>query len=159
MSMHRHVLAVLASAAVLPAIASAASASPLSDLPGRWSGSGSILLANGSSERVKCVANYSVQGDKGLRQNLRCASTSYRIDAIANLRIAKTAVAGSWNESNYSASGGVTGRMTGSGFNLRIRGDNFSAGFSLTTTACKQSINITPHGFQIARISIGLGKC
>ncbi|HZA01454.1 MAG TPA: hypothetical protein VE665_04150, partial [Hyphomicrobiaceae bacterium] len=42
--------------------AAPASASPLSDLPGRWSGWGSVTMSNGSSEQLKCVATYFVAG-------------------------------------------------------------------------------------------------
>ncbi len=68
-------------------------------------------------------------------------------------------VTGSWEERTYSASGSVSGRMTGSGFTLSIQGANFSAAMAVATSPCKQSINIAPNGFDITRIAIGLGKC
>jgi hypothetical protein len=49
--------------------------------------------------------------------------------------------------------------MTGNGFHLAIRGQTFSAAMAMTTSACKQSIQIAPQGFNITKISIGLGKC
>jgi hypothetical protein len=48
--------------------------------------------------------------------------------------------------------------MTSNGFNLHISGAQFTAALQLTSTACKQSISITPKGFDISRISIGLGS-
>lgn len=138
----------------------AGNTSPVSDLPGRWSGWGAVTLANGSSEQVKCVATYFVEnGGSSVQQNLRCASASYKIDARANLSVANGQVTGAWEERTWSAMGSVAGRMTGNGFNLSIQGDSFSAAMAVTTLACKQSINITPRGFDVSKISISLGKC
>ena len=144
----------------LAALPLPALADPLAELPGRWSGAGSIRLANGSSESIKCVATYFVSdGGAQLAQNLRCASQSYRIDVKARLAVRSTQVTGTWEERQYAQTGAVSGRMTSNGFNLQINGAHFSAALHLTSTACKQSISITPQGFDISRISIGLGKC
>lgn len=144
---------------MLVAATAAAIASPVSDLPGRWTGWGSVTLANGNSEQVKCVATYVVASGGSLQQNLRCASTNYKIDAVANLMVANGQVSGAWEEKNWSAAGSVAGRMTGNGFNLSIQGPLFSAAMAVSTSSCKQSINIMPRGFDISKISIGLGKC
>jgi hypothetical protein len=137
-----------------------ASASPLSDLPGRWSGWGSVTMSNGNSEQVKCVATYFVAGGgSSLQQNLRCASTSYKIDATATLKVNNGQVSGEWHERIYSANGSVAGRLTGSGFNLSIQGENFNAAMLVTTSSCKQSVSIAPRGFGISKIAMNLGKC
>jgi hypothetical protein len=68
-------------------------------------------------------------------------------------------VSGGWQEKIYSADGSVTGRITGNGFNLSIQGENFSAAMLVTTSMCKQSVSITPRGFEISEISMNLGKC
>jgi len=145
---------------VLGIAASPASATPISNLEGRWTGWGSIVRENGTSEQVKCIATYFV-GQQGatLQQNLRCASASYRIDAVAELEVKSGVVSGRWEERANAASGTVSGRMTGEGFNLAIQGAEFSAAMAVAGSACKQSINIAPRGVDIARISIGLGKC
>ncbi|MFM9849962.1 MAG: hypothetical protein ACKVP3_22755 [Hyphomicrobiaceae bacterium] len=134
-------------------------ADPLGELPGRWSGSGSIRLTNGTTETVKCVATYFVTGGANVTQNLRCASPGYKIDTKARLAIRGGQVTGNWEERQYAQTGAVTGRMTSNGFNLQISGTQFTAALQLTSTACKQSISISPKGFDISRISIGLGKC
>lgn len=153
-------LAAASGLAASTMIAGTALANPVAELAGRWSGWGSVKLANGTAEQVKCVATYLVEeGGGGLQQNLRCASASYKIDAVAKLSMASGQVTGSWEERTYSASGSVSGRMTGSGFNLSIQGANFSAAMAVATSPCKQSINIAPNGFDITRIAIGLGKC
>ncbi len=146
--------------AMLLVAAAPAEATPVSDLAGRWSGWGSVTLGNGSSEQLKCVATYFLQGGgDGLQQNLRCASASYKIDATVNLAVRGGAVTGSWEEKTWSSTGLVNGRMSANGFDLAIKGPNFSAAMAMTVSACKQTINIAPQGFDISRISIGLGKC
>lgn len=137
-----------------------AAATTINDLPGRWSGWGSVTMANGHSEQVKCVATYFVGGGgSSLQQNLRCASTSYKIDATANLKVNNGQVSGEWQEKTYSSNGSVAGRISGNGLSLSIQGDKFKAAMSVTTSDCKQSLSITPRGFDISNISVSLGKC
>lgn len=153
---------LVAAAALLVAVsvAHAAPAGPVSDLPGRWSGWGAVTYLNGQSEQVKCVATYFVDGGgASVKQNLRCASKGYDIDATADLKVTGGQVSGAWEERRWSATGSVAGRMTGDGFNLSIQGDNFSAAMAVSTSSCKQSISIMPRGVDISKISIGLGKC
>lgn len=152
--------AAFAAATVLFAAAYPGLTAPVNDLAGRWSGWGSITMANGSSEQVKCVATYFIEGGGAqVRQNLRCASTSYKIDATAKLNNANGQLTGEWEEKTYAAIGSVAGRFHGTGFNVSIQGPAFSAAMAVTTTSCKQSISITPTGFDISRINIGLDKC
>jgi hypothetical protein len=139
-------------------VAAAASASPVTDLPGRWAGWGSVVLSSGQSEQVKCVATYFVEG-QSVRQNLRCASQSYKIDAIATLSVANGRVTGAWEERTWSVGGSVTGRVSERGFDLAINGPNFDAAMTVGGTNCKQSINIMPRGFEISKIALNLGKC
>jgi hypothetical protein len=141
-------------------VAVPASASPLSELPGRWTGMGSVMMSSGNSEQVKCVATYFVgSGGSSLQQNLRCASTSYKIDSTATLKVNNGLVSGEWHEKIYSANGSVSGRITGNGFNLSIQGENFNAAMLVTTSTCKQSVTIAPRGMSISKISMTLGKC
>lgn len=138
----------------------AAAANPVSDLPGRWTGWGSVVLSSGASEKLKCVATYFLKRDgSDIQQNLRCASASYKIDAVANLLLNSSKVSGEWKDRVHENAGSVSGRMTAKGFNLSIVGDGFSAAMAVSTSACKQSISIAPKGFDIQKINIGLGKC
>lgn len=146
--------------AALAVVPLAVSAAPINDLAGRWSGWGSITMASGASEQVKCIATYFVEGGGAqVRQNLRCASSSYKIDATAKLNHANGQLSGEWEEKTYSAVGSVAGKFTDKGFNLSIKGASFTASMAVSTTNCKQSISITPQGFEISKISIGLDKC
>lgn len=150
--------ALLVAAAIF--MAAPASAGVVEKLAGRWSGWGAIRLTNGTTEQVKCVATYFLKNSRRrVDQNLRCASASYKIDAKAAYLINGNAVTGTWEEQSHSAKGDVFGTVSGTGFQLTVRGDTFSAKMVLSSTACKQSINISPRGLNISNISIGLRKC
>lgn len=135
-------------------------ASPLDALAGYWSGSGHVSLKGGKTERVKCSVTYKV-GENGthLKQNMRCASADYTINASADLRVQGAQVTGSWEEKTYSATGQVQGKFTDNVFALNIRGGNFTAAMKVDTSECKQNIAITPQGLEVNRITIGLTKC
>src|SRR5688572_3194001 len=85
--------------------ASGATAAPIEELDGYWSGSGTVVLS-GSTERVKCAVRYRVgQDGTQIKQTMRCASPDHAINATANLAINGTQVEGNWEEKTYSASG------------------------------------------------------
>jgi hypothetical protein len=147
-------------AATLPMVlfSWAALAEPMTDLPGYWSGNGSISLSNGKTERVKCNVLYKVEGGQ-IRQTMRCASADYSINSLADLRLAKSgAVSGTWEERTYAAKGDVSGKLAGDNFSLSIQGANFSASMHVTLASCKQSLNITPQGLDVTKVSISLAK-
>jgi hypothetical protein len=135
-------------------------ADPIADLSGFWSGSGSVTLTSGNTERVKCQVFYKAsEGNTQIRQTMRCASTDYAINSLAELRVKGSQVTGSWEEKTYSAKGEVTGRFNGESFALTIQGANFSAAMNVTLSNCKQSISISPKGLEVTKVSIGLAKC
>jgi hypothetical protein len=134
-------------------------AEPIGDLAGFWSGSGSVTLSSGNTERVKCQVFYKSENNSQVRQTLRCASTDYTINATADLQVKGGQVTGSWEEKTYAAKGEVSGRYSGESFNLMIKGANFTAAMNVTLSACKQSINITPKGLDVTKVTIGLAKC
>ena len=90
---------------------------------------------------------------------MRCASADYKIDALAELRVKGEKVSGSWEEKTYSANGEVTGRYCGDNFVLSIKGANFSAAMNVALSDCKQTINISPKGLDVTKVTIGLAKC
>jgi hypothetical protein len=136
----------------------AALADPIGDLTGFWSGNGSITLSNGRTERVKCNVFYKTEGSTQIRQSMRCASADYKINALAELEVRGGQVRGTWEEKTYSAKGDVTGRFSGDRFVLSIQGGNFSAAMNVALANCRQSLNITPQGLEITRVSINLAK-
>ena len=55
-------------------------ASPLGESGGYWTGTGSVTLSSGNTERVKCAVIYKVSDDGSpqIKQSMRCASTDYK---------------------------------------------------------------------------------
>jgi hypothetical protein len=153
------VLAAISGVLIVSAGAAAnANGLNLQEFSGYWSGIGVVTMANGSTEQLKCVATYK-SSPQDLRQNLRCASTGYSISAAVDLKLAGTAVTGTWEEKTYSANGLITGQVTETGFILAIKGPTFSAEMNLTHSPCKQAIDIAPTGVDVSKITISLGKC
>ena len=154
----RAAAAVLASTAGL--VASGAAAEPIDDLPGYWTGAGTVTLNGGDTERVKCAVVYKVrQGPTQIKQTLRCASSDYTINASAEYSVSGSQVEGKWEEKTYSATGDVSGRYTGGSFQLNIKGANFTAAMTMDVSRCKQSIQIRPKGLEVRRIAMSLSKC
>ena len=150
----------LAAAALFGVMGSwAAFADPIGDLAGFWSGNGAVTLTSGNTERVKCQVFYKSDGNSQLKQTLRCASADYTINSTADLQVKGGQVTGSWEEKTYAAKGDVTGRYSGENFALMIKGASFTATMNVTLSACKQSINITPKGLDITKVTIALAKC
>ena len=150
---------VLATAGLVMCAASAV-ANPVPLLAGRWAGPGSIAMSSGEIEQMRCVATYFVENNGGsVRQNLRCASQGYKIDAITNLTVAGARVSGAWEERTWATTGSIKGDVQVDGFILTIEGPGFTAAMAVKTNNCNQSINITPRGNTVAKISMNLGKC
>ena len=145
------------SVAIVPA---QAAFSPFLAMAGSWSGGGTISLANGEQERLRCRATYDVagRGDQ-LSLNLRCASASYNFDLSSNVAYRGGAISGEWTESSRNASGTLEGRASGDHVEAAARGQTFSAGLSLTTRGNRQSISIRPvGGGDIRDVSLSLSR-
>ncbi len=157
----RPLAAALAAAGVWMApLSTTALAGTIEEMAGRWSGWGSVQLENGQTEQVKCVATYFVeQAGAGVRQNLRCASSSYNINARADYLVKGGDVTGNWEELTHSAKGVIKGSLKEGDFKLAIDGDTFTAVLQMSSAPCQQSISISPNNLGVKRISIGLKKC
>lgn len=137
-----------------------ASAGPLEQLPGRWSGWGEIIMENGKSERVKCIATYTNQGSgSDLRHSMRCASPNYKVDAVAELKVTGQRVSGEWNERIWSNTGAISGTVSHNGIIAHIVGQSFEANLNVETGICKQVLAINPKGMGVRRIRVNLAKC
>ena len=80
------VMAGLATCHLLAATPVLAQSAPFAGFSGAWSGAGTIMLADGSKERLRCRASYRLSsGDKALQQSLRCASDSYKFELSSDV--------------------------------------------------------------------------
>ncbi len=145
----RSVLGPLVLLAGLTCMASTAGAAggPFSDLAGYWSGEGTISVASGANERIRCKVTYAVDasGDS-LNQTLRCASDSYKLEISSNVVASGGSVSGTWSEATRSATGNIQGRISGGQVSGTIVGVGFTAGLSLSTRGRTQSVTIRPTG-------------
>jgi hypothetical protein len=132
---------------------------PFTGLSGGWSGGGSVKLASGQRERLRCRANYNV-GENGTRleQSLRCASDSYRFDVNSNIVSEGGTLTGSWSETSRNVSGSVSGRLDGGQIHAKIDGAGFSANLIVNTRGDRQSVTIESPGHEITEVSIALTR-
>lgn len=153
----RAVLTFACAALALTAVAAQAQ-SPFAALAGTWTGSGTINLANGSTERIRCRATYAVPVPTNLQQNLRCASDSYNFDLSGNVIYQGGQIGGTWSEATRNIGGNVTGRISGNHIQAVVDGAGFRAGLSLVTRGNSQAVTITSQGSEFSGVTISLSR-
>lgn len=136
--------------------AHAAAETPFTAMAGSWSGSGTITLANGVKEQIRCRANYDVSGSN-LALTIRCASASYKFELQSNVAHSGGAISGTWAEMTHRVGGTISGSASGNRINARVEGV-LSAMLSMSTSAGKQSISIEAPGMEMSRVAISLSK-
>jgi hypothetical protein len=125
---------------VLPAHAQLA---PFAGLSGSWTGFGKVALSDGSSERLRCRADYRVDPSGArLQQTLKCASDSYKFDLSSEVLSEGSRISGTWSEASRNVSGTLQGRSTGESINLVADTVGFSANLHLTTRGNRQNVSI-----------------
>jgi hypothetical protein len=129
----------------------------LSMLAGSWAGGGTIVLSNGSRERISCRANYAVPGAT-LQLALRCASDSYTFDFRAYGTLQGNNISGNWDESTRHAAGTFSGVVNGHQIDARTEGQTFSALLTLTTRGSRQTISIRSPGSTLSEATIVLSR-
>jgi hypothetical protein len=141
---------------VASASASFAQSGPFAGMAGHWSGSGTVTLDDGSTERIRCRASYAVgEGGNGLNQSLTCASDSYKFELKSNVIAERGVLSGTWSESSRNVSGNIEGRVSGNNFQVVASAPGFTANLSLTTRGNKQSVVIRADSqFKGATISL-----
>jgi hypothetical protein len=124
-------------------VGSAQNESPFTQLAGGWSGAGTIDLANGRREPIRCRASYDVlDAQNKLQLNLQCASDSYNFDLRASATYAGDAITGTWSEATRNAAGTLSGKVEGAGFRVVAKSQTFGASLNLETQGDKQSVTI-----------------
>ena len=130
-------------------------------LSGDWNGWGWVQVRSGDREKMRCSISYHLLADGNeAKQELRCASAGFIIDATANLKNEKGVISGTWKEATYSSQGTISGRSTSRFASIRLYGDNLSVGMSITSKGeCMQSVRIQPKNTDIKLISVSLKRC
>ncbi len=137
-----------------------AATGPFAEYEGYWSGEGTISVASGANERIRCKATYAVApSGAALQQTMRCASDSYKLEVSANVVTNGGTLSGSWTEATRSATGNISGRMSGNEITAMIAGVGFNASLSLNMRGKTQSVTIRPTGgTDIRDVSITMRK-
>ena len=148
-------LVILVAASVYGS-ASYAQSGPFAGMAGNWSGGGTVMLDDGSSERIRCRASYAVgAGGTGLNLTLTCASDSYKFNLTTNIVAQGSAVSGTWTETSRNINGNLEGRSGGGNFQVVATAPGFTANITLTTRGNKQSVVIRAESvFRGASISL-----
>ncbi len=118
--------------------------------------------ATGPAERFNCVVTYIPQGSSTrLRQNLRCNSANYKLDAATHLELRGGKVVGRWQDNIYTGlNGTVSGTVKDGGFDIVLSGKFFTAKMTVVGSGCQQSVRVTPaRADYIREVSASLRKC
>jgi hypothetical protein len=114
---------------------------PFDQLSGDWQGGGTVTLKDDPPKTVTCQTTYKPTGSK-ITQTLRCTGDDYEIDTTLKLTDKGGKIRGSWNESVYDASGGVSGTAKDNLIHAVITGDKFRGRMSIKLTDAGHTINI-----------------
>ncbi len=138
----------------------AAEQGPFAGLSGSWSGEGSVTMSNGSHERIRCRATYSMTpADRSLNQGLRCASDSYVFDVKSNvIAAANGALSGTWSEATRQVTGDLTGSAAPGHIQTSVETLGFSANLTITTHGARQSVTLQPQGTDVQAVNIEMRR-
>src|SRR5438270_5889101 len=150
--------AAIGAALMLSASAGHAQSGPFSGFNGAWSGNGTVALSDGTTERIRCKADYKVDGTGlGLKQNLRCASDSYKFDLSSDVTSQGDRIFGSWSEASRNVFGNLQGTAGGGQIDVFVEASGFAANLSLRTNGNKQTVQINSKG-EIRGVTITMVK-
>jgi hypothetical protein len=138
-----------------------AARTPLLDLPGRWTGTGTVQWKTGRTEPYKCIVTYFLEASgASLKQNLRCSSAAdHKLDLATLMQIADGQITGTWEEKLTSMKGAVKGKVTEQGFEALAHNQFFNAQLEINmASGCEQSVAIRPSR-EIQLITANLRKC
>lgn len=159
MSMIKSLAPALLAAALLSPIAAHAMSGPFSSLAGSWAGGGTLTMADGNTEELRCRATYDVgNGGSDLRLRLRCASASYNFELGSDVTAEGDRISGTWREASRDVGGRLTGSASPGHVEAQARGETFSAALSMTTRGNRQTVAISSQGADIAGVSLALRR-
>ncbi len=140
-------VAGIAAALMLSVSASHGQSGPFTGFDGSWSGNGTVSLSDGSTERIRCKADYKVNGNGlGLKQNLHCASDSYKFDLSSEVTSNGDRISGNWSERSRNIFGNLQGTAGGGQIEVFVEAAGFAANLTLTTRGNKQTVQISSKG-------------
>jgi hypothetical protein len=139
--------ACVGAALMLSVSAGYAQSGPFAGFDGSWAGTGTVSLSDGSTEHIRCKADYKVNGTGlGLKQNLHCASDSYKFDLSSDVTSHGDRISGNWSEASRNIFGNLQGTAGGGQIDVFVEASGFAANLTLRTNGTKQSVQINSKG-------------
>jgi hypothetical protein len=136
----------------------AQSAGPFAGFEGSWAGTGTVALSDGSTERLRCKADYKVNGTGlSLKQSLHCASDSYKFDLSSDVTSQGERISGNWSEASRNIFGNLQGTAGNGQIEVFVEANGFAANLVLRTTGNKQTVQINSKG-EIRGVNITMVK-
>jgi hypothetical protein len=150
--------AAVAAVLLLSASAGHAQSGPFAGFNGAWSGNGTVALSDGTTERIRCKADYKVSGSGlGLKQSLRCASDSYKFDLSSDVTSQGDRISGNWSEASRNVFGNLQGTAGGGQIDVFVEAAGFAANLTLRTNGNRQTVHIDSKG-EIRGVTITMVK-
>src|ERR1700674_3664249 len=135
-----------------------AQSGPFAGFDGAWSGNGTVALSDGTTERIRCKADYKVNGTGlNLKQSLRCASDSYKFDLTSDVTSQGDRISGNWSEASRNVFGNLQGTAGGGQIDVFVEASGFAANLTLRTSGNRQTVSISSKG-EIRGVSITMTK-
>jgi hypothetical protein len=150
-------LAISLGLLVATAAAPQAAESPLVHFGGSWSGSGKIVVSNGSAERIRCRGTYK-PADSGLSLTLRCASDSYKFELASDITYDAGSISGTWNETSRGVTGSIAGKATANHIEASAASVGFTASLTISLRGNSQTVVIRSPGSEISEVSVSLAR-
>ena len=148
----------IGAALLVSVAASHAQSGPFAGLGGTWSGNGTVELSDGTTERIRCKADYKVNASGlGLKQNLHCASDSYKFDLSSDVTSQGERISGNWSEKSRNIFGNLQGTAGGGQIDVFVEASGFAANLNLRTNGTKQVVSIDSKG-EIRGVKITMTK-
>jgi hypothetical protein len=143
---------------MLSVTASNAQSGPFIGFNGAWSGNGTVALSDGTTERIRCKADYIVDGSGlGLKQTLKCASDSYKFDLTSDVTSQGDRISGNWSEASRNVFGHLQGTAGGGRIEVFVEANGFAANLTLQTNGNHQTVQINSKG-EIRGVNITMVK-
>ena len=134
------------------------SSGPFAGFDGAWAGTGTVALSDGTTERIRCKADYKVNGTGlGLKQSLHCASDSYKFDLSSDVTSQGDRISGNWSEKSRNIFGNLQGTAGGGQIDVFVEAAGFAANLNLRTNGRNQVVQIDSKG-EIRGVKITMTK-
>ena len=135
-----------------------AQSGPFAGFEGSWGGNGTVALSDGTIERIRCKADYKINGTGlSLKQNLNCASDSYKFVLSSDVTSYGDRISGNWSEKSRNIFGNLQGTAGGGQIDVFVEAAGFAANLTLRTTGNRQTVQISSKG-EIRGVNITMSK-